>query len=314
MPYSMLGVKRAIACALVGALASWIAGPAAIADGTQQPKAWITVEGKELSLLWNADQGEAGRGRGEVFLTVWVYWPSAVECTNPQHVEFGPLGGDDEFPSGTLVETPPGSGNWSITPATEPVIGQIYHCEANCPVAHYLEVYVYVWESDSNKELNDYVKTIKDAVDSAAKDAGDQIKGLSFIEVVTAGVQVLIDLLTKSSDDSIGRFSGIVEIPDPCTSVFSVEREVSLENLSAALWKDVHAEAEDGTAYEDPPYGLQRPATIGTLKLKILGGPCVNKFCSFATTTSGDQTSHSLDGFDIGQPDEASIVAWMETR
>ncbi len=299
-----------IVCAI--ALSFFAVNFRADGSGPPQPKAWITVEAQDLSLVWNADQGEAGRGHGEMYATIWVYWPSNVECTNPQHREFGPLGGDTEFPSGTLTETPPGSGNWSIVPATVPIVGQVYHCEANCPVADYIEVYVFVWESDSNKELKDYVKTIKDAVDAAAKDAGDLVQGLSFVQVVTAGIQVLIEVLTSSSDDEVGRFSGIVRIPDPCAGVFTVDRTVVLENLAVALWKDVHAEAEDGTEFGDPPYQIARPANIGTLRLKVLGGPCVNKFCA-AAQDDGGSSSDDLGGFDFGQPDEATIMAWIET-
>jgi Bacterial Ig-like domain len=296
------------------ALALFAYDSVSYADCPAGPKAYITVFPKDLSLVWNADQGESGRGRGEVFVSIWVHWPSCVEGADPQHREYGPLGDDGEFPSGNLVETPPpGSGTWTITPATVAVVGEpVYHNKANCPVADYIEVYALVWESDSNKELNDYVKTLKEAVDEAAKDAGDAIQGLSFVQVATAGAQVLIDVLTSSSDDKVGRFIGVVPIPNPCPAVFTVERELELENLAAALWTDVEAEDESGENFGDEPYGISPPSSIGTLRLKIIGGPQVNEFCNAVVTTNGS-LSTDLVGFDIGQPDEANVSAVLAT-
>jgi hypothetical protein len=297
----------------VGAFAlSACAAAAPIQDvPIMQPKAWINVEPKNVSLIWNGDEGENGRNRGEVFCSIWVYWPSNAECTNPQHREYGPLGGDAEFPSGLLKEVPPGSGNWTIEPATVPIVGTVYRCEANCPVADHIFVEAYFWESDSNNDLNDYIKKITGAIDDAAEDAAQANAALSFVQVITAGVEVLVDILTKSSDDDLGRFSGFVSFPSPCLGPFCVEREVDLENLAAALWTDVEAADDQGRNFGDPPYNLTPPANIGKLRLKICGGLVVNKFCVVMFAVNA-QSSTELRTLDVGQPDEATISAWIE--
>jgi hypothetical protein len=205
---------------VVVALASAGAITSAALSFDADPKAFVKVDPINLSLVWNGDQGDGGRGRGEVFISVWTYWPSNVECTNPQNKVIGPLGGDTEFPSGTIVEEPAGSGNYTITPAKVDVVGSLYFCEADCRVSNMLLFDVLVWDEDSNTTLLEYVAKIKESVDAAAEEAADNGIYLGPVELITTVIQVLIDLFTQSSDDALGRFNGFVEIPDPCAAAF----------------------------------------------------------------------------------------------
>ncbi|MFQ5856683.1 MAG: Ig-like domain-containing protein [Anaerolineae bacterium] len=279
--------------------------------GTHSPKVYLKLNLESLSLKWNGDKGEAGRGRGEVFLSIWVYWPSNTEKESQQHKEVGPLGGDTEFMSGRAVEDPPGSGTYRIEAATvrDKQFGQVYFNYANCPVSQELLIDVLVWEEDSNKDLQDFIKKIGEGADKVAKEKARE-KGIALAaDLVQGALGALIDLLTKSADDALGRFSGKRQIPNPCEASFERTFALELDNLlSDELWAE--AEEEDSGNEFKGTYRIENPEHIGSLELKVFGGPVINKFSAVATRE--DPPTHTeLTFIDLGQPDEAVLSAVM---
>jgi len=237
--------RRVRAVGRLTALAVLVALPMMVAAGAmaaarpgvaQQQKVFLKVNTEKLTLVWNGDQGEEGRGRGEVYVSTWVSWPSKVEDKDPQNKEAGPLNGDPEFPSGRIREGPPGT--FTIEPASvlDGKFGQIYYNEADCPVKANLIMDVLVWDEDSNKNLEDYQKLITMAADAAAT-AG--VKGAALAGSV---VNAILQSLTASSDDALGRNrTKTIPIPDPCAGDFEVTRTIPLENLAKDLWRQAGA-------------------------------------------------------------------------
>lgn len=237
-----------------------------------------------------------------MFVSIWISWPSRVESGDPQHKELGPLGGDLEFPSGTIKEEPPGSGEFKIEPATvlDKQFGQIYYNQADCPVSKELIVDVLVWDDDSSKNLDDIQKIINAAV-AAATAAG--AKGAALGGAV---LNALIAELTKSADDALGRFTSKIGIPDPCQESFEVIRAVPLTNLAKDLWKSVNAEDKNGIPFKDR--GIEPPDAIGFLELKVLGGLKINKFSSAEEKPIDPLAFKELIAVDLGQADESVIT------
>jgi len=93
----------------------------------QIQKVGLSVRIKSLSLSWNADQGEGGRGDGEVYISIRVHWPtdpgeiegvsniSKKEGIRTQGGEYGPLNGDVEFPTGVIRQNPE-TDQWEVVP------------------------------------------------------------------------------------------------------------------------------------------------------------------------------------------------------
>jgi len=246
-----------------------------------------------------------------VYLTIWVYWPSNTEEDPLTHKEIGPLGGDAEFPSGRAVEDPPGSGRYRIEPAAvrDKQFGQVYFKRANCPVSQELLIDVLVWDEDSSKDLQDFIRKIGEGASKAAKKKAEEKKIPLPTDLIAAALQALIDLLTKSGDDALGRFSSKIQIPNPCEAAFQRTFTLELDNLvSDDLWEE--AEEEPGGKEFKDVYGIDNPEHIGTLELKVAGGPVVNKFSAIATRE--DPPTHTELAFiDLGQPDEAVLSAVM---
>ena len=275
-------------------------------------KVFLKVNTEKLRLVWNGDQGDAGRGKGEVYGTIWIYWPTATEHTNPQHRTFGPLGGDNEFPSGTIVEEPVGSGSYTIRPAevTDGQFGQIYYNEADCDVATSLVLDILIWDEDSNDDLEDFLKQIQDGIKAAKAQAGGQGRVLDAVDLAARIIGALVLLFTDSGDDALGRFTGTISISDPCDGLFTEIKTIELDNLATALWNSAPAESENGVEYDDPPHRLTPPAKIGSLDLKIIGGPKQNKFSSIEVVDAS--TATLMRSVDLGQSDEAVVTAAVE--
>jgi len=264
-------------------------------------KCYLLIAPSELSLLWNGDQGEGGRGRGEIYLSIFTFWAADVEAENPQHAELGPLGGDSEFPSGTINNcNMPGV---SIKPATVfngAFKKSLYFNYANCPVPDEVIMSVNVWDSDSNTEIKEYTDAIADAVEES---------GSTELQILVGLFAIILDILTESADDYIARCQlCAVSFPNPCGPPFIVDRELDLKFIASQLWQDVNAEAEDGTPFGD--CGVTPPADLGTFKMRIVGGPMAT-FCSVDVV---DNAQHSTDLalVDLGQTDDATVSAVMK--
>ena len=272
-------------------------------------KVELIVDFLKLDLVWNGDQGEEGRGRGEVFVSMWVLWPTLTEEKDKdlQHKEVGPLGGDAEFLSGTIVEDPPNSGKFRIVPASAPIIDGKFRFRADCPTSKELVIDVLVWEEDSNKELKDFIDKIKDIINDRIK-----ISETTPIptELITTVITTLIESLTESGDDSLGRTTTKrIQIPDPCPDGFGTfKTELELENLATTLWKDVDAEAEDGTPFSDK--GIEPPDNSGSIELQVTALKLENRTSSKAEKDD-PPSFKELTIVNLGRPEEEVIAGQL---
>ncbi len=304
-PRSRIALAAIVAAAIVLPLHARADDPR---PGTAETaEAHLQVDVQSLSLKWNGDQGEAGRGRGEVFFTITVSWPS--RCHNTSTRTIGPLNGGSGFLSGTIVPDPDHPGQFTISPATVNIGETVFDALCDCPVPDYVDVNVLVWDSDSNDDVKKYAKTFADAGLSVAAAAAAVQQIPLPTDQLSAAVVALIDLLTKSGDDPIGRFNGTVHFPDPCVEQFDVLRTLPLTNLAADLMNDCNAEAEDGTPFRDR--GITPPAQIGEMVLRIAGGPTLgtSSITTISTTQTSDTTVASID---LGRADENIVTASLD--
>jgi hypothetical protein len=275
-------------------------------SSSQTQKVYLRINTEKLSLVWNGDQGEGGRGRGEIFVSTWVTWPTDSEMGDPQTKVVGPLNGDAEFPSGTIVEGPPGT--FTVEPGMAPdgQFGQIYYNKADCPVNRRILVDVLVWDEDSNKTLDEFFNLITQAGKVAA---GAGVQGA---ELAAAVLNAIIKALTASGDDALGRVQNFpITIPDPCAGDFGpITVSVPLVNLAKDLWRSANAEDETGRPFRD--VGIEPPEVIGTLDLQIIGGPITNKFSDIAKKPRDPLAFQELISVDIGQPNEGIVTGVLE--
>jgi hypothetical protein len=281
-------------------------------------KAYLHVVARELELAWNADQGEEGRGNGEIFLFTMVTWGGAVERMDPQKETHGPLGGANEVGSGAVYQDPPNSGKYKIRPAvvTEG-LKKMYHNYADCPVPTSIRVHARLWEDDNNTDVKFYSQLIAEGINALVEGSAAGTPIPSFAEFVTNGLVDLIDWLTYSEDDELGRFTGTVSFPDPCAGFFEKFEWVPLENRAAALWESVNAEDSTGTPFSS--YGITPPANIGRLRLQLWGGTLGADYASALTPpyqlTPPDTNGHwRITRVDLGQPSECMLSAALDLQ
>ncbi len=279
-------------------------------ENPETQKVELKVNLNSLELVWNGDQGDGGRGRGEVYISLWISWGEKVlEGLDPQNHEIGPLNGDVEYPSGRIVQDEQ-TNEYRVIPheVKDKSFGQIFHAKADCEVVDTLLVDVLVWDEDSGTDLTGFEEIVGEGVRLG------KARGFSGAGLVGEVVKFLIDKLTASRDDPLGRFVGFVEIEDPCEENFNIIRELPLENLAADLWKDVNAEGlnEQGSAVPFRNRGIEPPANIGTLRLRILGRKLGKNTSSLAFNPDASLDTE-LAVVDIGQTDECTLGGLIAT-
>jgi hypothetical protein len=290
----------------------------------QEQKVFLRVITESLGLAWNGDQGQAGRGDGEVYVQIWIYWPTRTEpeYNNPQHHEFGPLGGDQEFPTGWIFEHPEGSGNYHLGYAsvTDGKFGQVYFAMADCPVDNNLSINVLVWDDDSNAGLMAFVNIVKTIINIAVA----KIPGAS---IATEAISELIDRLTDGGKTMLGRATNEVveiateeEISDLCecksNETLAKTVNIALENLAKDAWRKCNAEGRtivDGKVKHVTfkSRNIEPPDHIGWIGLDIAFGKAINAKSSHAIS-EGAADSKEIYCAELGQPDESIISAGFE--
>jgi hypothetical protein len=308
-PFRRALVPFFLAVAAGGSASVALADPRPGSAETQ--KAYLNVDVESLSLKWNGDKGENGRGNGEIFCTITVIWPGCGSNT----VTFGPLNGDSEFPSGTVIPDPDRPGSYTIAPATIALGRNVFYKECDCPVPDHILVNVLVWDSDSNKDAVEYTKKFADAglALAAAAAAGEGITVPT--DQVAGAIVAVVDLLTASSDDPLGKYNDIVSFPDPCLGNFGPNIEtILLDNLASGLWGEAEAENDapwscwpDNYEY-DECWGITSPTFIGSMDLKISGGLAGEGSSSLCTLVPPDTTQTSLASIDLGKHDENIVT------
>ena len=270
-------------------------------------KVFLKVSIDSLSLLWNGDKGEKGRGwnGGEVYVTIWLYWPSSKveKGANPQSVTIPLLG----FLSGTVKEDPPNSKNYRIEPRKVLAPPQPILWEADCPVANYTVIDVLVWEDDSKRDSAKYIDLIGKAAGLAAlKMPGAQLAG----EVIGT----LIDDLTKNRDTMLGKLSNAkITFPPPCLGPFGpIKKSFDLKNMvSDYLWGEARDEGT-GKEFHEPPFNIAKPEFIGSMDFEVIGGHVVGGTSSEAINppppSPATPNCTCLQYLDFGQPDERVIT------
>ena len=258
----------------------------------------MTVEIELIHLDYAGDSADLflgflplrGASDGEIMLGSWMSWmtgeithkdedKSQLQGNDPQTRVLGPI---EDFPDGDTQGFAKG--------------GRVYYQKRDCPVENNINVEWNIWDDDSSRTARSVGDALLMSIAAAAAQAGALARALTAADIQNAYRKLIEEILADGSTP-LGRFSGFIDIDDPCNApkgvVLDVTRRVDLTNTSpAAAW----------------PAG--RPELNGFLQYKVKVRHLIQK--SSSTTDRDPRTHTDLLRFDIGQPDEAVFTGLIE--